>query len=72
MSDNLYSLRRGTHVRVMCTGHVHCKSLHRAPGAPGQGQQPQSTIIKIINQSTHFINELLYTSYLTIAEHAQM
>ena len=34
--DNLYSLRRGTRTRVTCTGHVHRKYLHRAPGALGQ------------------------------------
>jgi len=38
VSDNPYSLRRGTRARVTCTGHVHCKSLHRAPGALGQSE----------------------------------
>jgi hypothetical protein len=48
--------------RVTCMGHVLCKSLHRALGALGQ-----STIkIKIINQSTHFINELLYMHFVTV------
>src|SRR5712672_822501 len=55
LSDNLYSLWRRT-----CTGHVLCKSLHRAPGALGQD------IIKIINQSTNFINELLYMHFVTV------
>ena len=46
--------------RVTCTGYVHRKSLHRALGALGQDT------IKIINQSTHFINELLYMHFVTI------
>jgi hypothetical protein len=40
-------------------GVVHRQYLHRAPGAPGQ------SIIKIINRSTHFINELPYTNFVT-------
>ena len=54
--------------RVTCTGHVHCKSLHRAPGALGQSNhQGHQDKIKIINQSTHFINELLYMHFVTAA-----
>ena len=45
--------------RVMCMGYVHCKSLYRALGALGQDKT------KIINQSTHFINELPYTNFVT-------
>ena len=44
--------------RVTCI----CKSLHLSPGALGQ---ETTKSIKIINQSTHFINELLYMHYLT-------
>ena len=46
--------------RVTCTGYVHCKSLHRALGALGQATN------KIINKSTHFINELLYMHFVTV------
>ena len=42
-------------------GVVHRQYLHRALGALGQD------IIKIINQSTHFINELPYTNFVTVA-----
>jgi hypothetical protein len=59
LSDNLYSRWRRT-----CTSHVHGvvlrQYLHRALGAPGQ------SIIKIINKSTHFINELPYTNFVTV------
>ena len=59
MSDNLYSRWRRT-----CTSHVHgivyCQYLHRARGAPGQ------SIIKIINRSTNFINELLYMHFVIV------
>ena len=69
--DNLYSLRRGTRARVTCMGHVHCKSLHRAPGAQGQpDQQLINDQVKIINQSTHFINELLYMHFVTAVKYA--
>jgi hypothetical protein len=58
LSDNLYSRWRRT-----CTSHVHGvvhrQYLHRALGALGQ------SIIKIINRSTHFINELLYMHFVT-------
>ena len=50
--------------RVTCTshvhGHVHRKSLHIALGALGQVKT------NIINQLTHFINELLYMHFVTI------
>src|SRR6266568_4260095 len=35
LSDNLYSLRRGTRARVTCKGHVHCK-ISSSPRGPGQ------------------------------------
>jgi len=67
LSDNLYSLRRGTRARVTCTGHVHRKSLHRALGALGQIHQASiNDQVMIINQSTHCINEQLYLNYLTV------
>jgi hypothetical protein len=55
----IYSLGGVGRARVTCTGHVHRQSLHRALGALGQ------SIIKIINRSTHFINELPYTNFVT-------
>jgi hypothetical protein len=62
VSDNLYSRWRRT-----CTSHVHgvvyCQYLHRAPGALGQAT---INIIKIINRSTHFINELPYMNFVTV------
>ena len=48
-------------------GYVYYKSLYRALGALGQDT---IKLIKIINQSTHFINELLYMYYLTEAGRA--
>ena len=49
--------------RVTCTGYVHRKSLHRALGALGQDNHQVK--IKIINQSTNFINELPYMHFVT-------
>jgi len=46
----LYSIGRA---RVTCTGYVHCKSLHRALGAPGQSRS--------INQPILSINSSIYT-----------
>ena len=43
-------------------GVVHRQYLHRALGALGQ------SIIKIINRSTNFINELLYMHFVTRAD----
>ena len=58
LSDNLYSLRRGTRVRVTYTGHVHRKSLHRALGALGQKHRHQLTIKlrSLINQPIALMN----------------
>ena len=53
--------------RRTCTSHVQCKPLHRS--SEPQGPQVNATIkakTKIINQSTHFINEWLYMHYLTV------
>jgi hypothetical protein len=59
LSDNLYSRWRRT-----CTSYVHgvvyCQYLYRALGALGQ------SIIKIINRSTYFINELPYMHFVTV------
>src|SRR6266700_3485792 len=48
LSDNLYSLRRGTRARITCTGHVQCKSLHLSSGALGRTKTRQRSI----NRST--------------------
>jgi len=49
-------------------GHVHGSRARRhvTEDTSDQGQKDTiKTILKIINQSTHFINEQLYMSYLT-------
>ena len=52
--------------RVTCTGHVLCKSLHRAPGALGHKNDQVDPDTTKINQSINpFINELLYMHFVT-------
>jgi hypothetical protein len=59
-------LRGVGHARVTCTSHVYCKYLLLSLGAIGQATNTTINIkIKIINQSTHFINELPYTNFVT-------
>jgi hypothetical protein len=46
--------------RVTCTGYVHRKSLHRAPGAPGQGDI--KTRHRSINQPISSMNSSICIS----------
>ena len=58
LSDNLYSLKAW----VTCTSHVHEDTSLKT-----RQIKVKKTRYKIINQSTHFINELpLYMNFVTV------
>jgi len=55
--DNLYSLKAW----VTCTSHMHEDTSLKT-----RQIKVKKTRYKIINQSTHFINELIYLNFVTV------
>ena len=55
--DNLYSLKAW----VTCTSYVHEDMLLKT-----RQIKVKKTRYKIINQLTHFINELIYLNFITV------